>query len=46
MLKGGASPRSDEQIADALVISLDVIVRNEFANGLSQTFLSEQDHAV
>ena len=44
MLNGGASPRNDEQNADALVISLGVIVRDEFAGGLSQTFLSEQDH--
>ena len=35
MPNGGASPRNDEQIADALVISLGVIVRDEFADGLS-----------
>ena len=46
MLSGGESPRNDEQIADALVISLGVIVRDEFADGGSQAFLSEQDRPV
>jgi hypothetical protein len=33
-------------MADALVISLGMIVRDEFADGRSQAFLSERDHPV
>ena len=35
MVKGDASLRNDEPIADALVISLGVIVRDELADGRS-----------
>ena len=34
VLNGWASPRNDEQIADGLVISLGVIVRDELADGV------------
>jgi len=41
---GEAVIRKDEQIADALVISLAVIVRHEFANGCPRRLLSKQNH--
>ena len=38
--------RENEQIADALVISLAVIVRHELANGCPQRVLAEQNQPV